>query len=68
MPKETDILLSLPEVVRRTGLSRPTIYRKIGDGSFPRQVKAGKHAVRWRESAITAWIESRPDADGDAAQ
>ena len=36
------------------------------DGEFPRPVKVGPAAVRWRESDITAWVESRPVADGDS--
>lgn len=63
-----DFLLTYREVEQRTGLSRSTIYRRVRDGTFPPPVKTGKRAVRWRESAITAWIESRPDADGDEVQ
>lgn len=31
--------LRLPEVIRRTGLPRSTIYRKMSEGKFPKPVK-----------------------------
>ncbi|WP_426000724.1 helix-turn-helix transcriptional regulator [Caulobacter sp. DWR1-3-2b1] len=39
-------------VLQRTGLSRSTLYRKIQDGTFPRQVQISVHGAGWRESAI----------------
>ena len=57
-----DRLLRRREVEELTGLSRASIYRKLPDGEFPRPVKVGSTAVRWKESDIAAWIESRPAA------
>ena len=34
------------------------------DGSFPEPLKVGVRAVRWRESEIEAWLETRPRATG----
>ena len=62
MNAEGDRLLSLPEVVRLTGLSRSTLYRKVKEGDFPLPVKLGKRAVGWRESEVIAWINGRPPA------
>ena len=61
-----DRLLRRREVEKITGISRSSIYRLMPDGEFPRPVKVGPAAVRWRESDITAWVESRPVADGDS--
>ena len=61
-------LLTRREVERRTGLRRSAIYNKMNDGTFPRPVKVGTRNVRWRESDIIAWIQSRPDADGTEAK
>lgn len=49
-------IIRLKTVLTRTGLSRTTIYRKITEGTFPRQVKIGIHGVGWHESAISRWI------------
>jgi len=62
MNPKSDRLLRLPEVLRLTGLSRSTLYRKIKAGEFPRPVKLGKRAVGWRESEVIAWINGRPPA------
>ena len=59
-------LLRRREVEEVTGLPRSSIYRLIQNGDFPRQVRVGPAAVRWRESEITAWVESRPIAGSDS--
>ena len=54
--------LRLPEVAARCGYSRPSIYRLISIGAFPRPVKLGARASAWRESDIEQWCQSRPEA------
>lgn len=49
-------IIRLKTVLDRTGLSRTTIYRKIAEGTFPRQIKLGVHGAGWHESAVSAWI------------
>ena len=61
-----DRLLRRCEVEAITGMSRSSIYRLMQNGEFPRPVRVGPAAVRWRESDIKAWLESRPDAMGDS--
>jgi prophage regulatory protein len=51
-----DRIIRLPEVLERVSLSRTTIYQKIQEGSFPKQLKLGR-ASGWLESEIDAWIE-----------
>ena len=63
-----DRLLRRRQVEEITGLSRSSIYRLMQDGEFPRPVKVGPAAVRWRASDITAWLESRPEARGEFEQ
>jgi prophage regulatory protein len=43
-------------VLDRTGLSRSTLYRKIAEGTFPRQVQISINGAGWHESAIERWI------------
>jgi prophage regulatory protein len=43
-------------VLHRTGLSRSTLYRKIGEGMFPRQVPISIHGTGWHESPVDRWI------------
>jgi len=52
---QPDRILRLNAVLDLTGLSRSTLYRKLADGSFPRQVKLSSRCVGWRSSAIIEW-------------
>ena len=61
-----DRLLRLHEVEEITGLGNSTIYRKIGDGTFPRSVRVTPRSVRWRRSDIDEWIESLPVTGEDS--
>ncbi len=60
-----DRLLRRRQVEEITSMSRSSIYRLMQDGEFPRPVKVGPAAVRWRASDIMAWLESRPVARGE---
>ncbi|KER37666.1 helix-turn-helix transcriptional regulator [Sphingobium indicum] len=53
-----DRILRLNTVLDRTGLSRATLYRKIADGSFPKQIRIASRCMGWRESAVNAWISN----------
>ncbi|MCH7822515.1 MAG: AlpA family phage regulatory protein [Proteobacteria bacterium] len=52
-------LLRISDVVAVTGFERAWLYHLINRNKFPRQVKVGKRAVRWRESEVAEWIDSR---------
>jgi prophage regulatory protein len=56
--EQPDRILRLNAVLDRTGLSRSTLYRKIDQGTFPRQVKISQRCAGWRESAISAWLRN----------
>ena len=60
------ILERLPQVLRRTGLSRSEWYRRIADGSAPAQIKLGKHASAWDSRAVDRWISERIGDTRDA--
>ena len=63
--RPSDRLLRRPEVEEITGLSRASIYRLMRSGDFPLPVKVSSTAVRWKESDIHAWIQSRPVATSE---
>jgi len=59
MPTDTpDRILRLNAVLDRTGLSRSTLYRKVDEGTFPRQLKLNTRCTGWRESAINDWMNN----------
>jgi len=52
-------LLRLPDVKLITGLSKSTIYARIAEGTFPKQVPLGPRLVVWVESDIQQWINQQ---------
>ncbi|HEV2681736.1 MAG TPA: AlpA family phage regulatory protein [Rhodanobacter sp.] len=56
---DLDRIVRMPEAIRRSGLSRATIYRRIPAGGFPPAVSLGGKCIGFRESEICAWIASR---------
>lgn len=53
------VILRLPSVKARTGLSRSTIYLRISEGDFPKPVSLGGRAVGWIEAEINDWLAER---------
>jgi prophage regulatory protein len=53
------MILRLPAVIARTGLSRSTIYRFIAAGEFPSSRLIGARAVGWLESDVSAWVDKK---------
>ena len=52
--------LKLKEVVGLVSLSSATIYRMISSGEFPRSVRVGVRAARWRSDEVEEWLANRP--------
>ena len=52
-------LMRLKEVIEATGLSRPTIYKRMALGLFPIPVHLGERAVAWVSDEVEIWIKER---------
>lgn len=63
----THTILRLPAVKAATGLSRSTLYLRIGQGVFMHPVSLGGRAVGWPAHEVAALnaarIAGRPDAE-----
>ena len=55
-------LLRLPQVKATTGLSKSSIYARISEGTFPKQIPIGPLLVVWVESDIQNWITEQVSA------
>lgn len=55
----THRVIRLPEVIKKTGLGRTTLYRMSTAGVFPEAVSLGGKAMGWIEAEIDKWIEDR---------
>ena len=53
-------ILRLPEVLELTGLSKASVYRLMGAGTFPAPRQLGPRAVGWPEGLIAEWISALP--------
>ncbi len=56
---DAPILIRLPEVLRRVGLKKSSVYDYIQRGWFPRPVPLGVRSVAWNSADIDAWITNR---------
>lgn len=62
-----DTIIRLPEVMRLVGLSRASIYRRMDQGSFPKQIQLSNSAARggavgWSLVEVLAWIEANKNS------
>jgi prophage regulatory protein len=62
MQKIASKLLRLNSVKEVTGLSKSTIYSRIAEGTFPKQIPIGPRLVVWVESDIQNWIAEQISA------
>ena len=51
-------LLNLPEVLKKTGLSRSVLYVEMAAGRFPKPLKRSMRSNAWRSDEIDSWIEA----------
>ena len=52
-------IIRLKEVINSTGLARSTIYKYIGEGTFPKTVSLGERCIGFVESEVQDWILAR---------
>jgi prophage regulatory protein len=53
-------MLRIPDVVRRVGLGRSTVWRMVQEKTFPAPRRLGPRAVAWIEADIANWVLNRP--------
>lgn len=53
------MVLKISKVCEMTSLSKPTIYRLINRGVFPKQIKLSIRSSGWYEQEVVDWIKSR---------
>ena len=58
MTDTPDRILRINTVLERTGLSRSTLYRKIQQGTFPKQIAISTRCAGWRTSAVAEWMKN----------
>lgn len=52
-------ILRMPDVQRKTGLSKSRIYRLEREGNFPHRIELGPNTVGWVEYEVDEWLAAR---------
>jgi len=52
-------IIRLPEVIKRTGLPRASIYQQMALGIFPKPIALSTRSRGWIASEVDAWIAAR---------
>lgn len=55
--------LNIQEVSAVLKVSRSTLWRWIKEGLFPKPIRLGPKAVRWKVSDLAAWDRERTEAE-----
>jgi prophage regulatory protein len=66
MTLKTITVIRLPQVKKRTGLSRSTIYALIKLGHFKAPIHLGARAVGWLDSDVDEFLAERIRASRNA--
>ena len=53
-------ILRTKEIVKLTGWSRTTIWRKVRSGEFPAPLALGPNSNGWTEELYSSWLASLP--------
>jgi prophage regulatory protein len=51
--------IKVEDVLKMTCLSRTGLYKRIREGSFPRQIKLGERAAVWNEELVINWMNNQ---------
>ena len=49
----------MPEVIKRSGYKRATIYKRINERLWTKPIKIGNYAVGWPEDEVDALVAAR---------
>lgn len=57
---DDNYFLRLPQVLERTGVkAKSTIYKWMGEGTFPEPVKLSKRLVLWIRTDVEDWCKAQ---------
>ena len=64
MPKQVEPprFIRLPQVIEMTTLAKPTIYKYMAKGTFPKQIQICGKSVVWNERDVIDWMNQQIEA------
>ena len=51
--------MRMPQVLEMTTLAKPTIYKYMAKGTFPKQIQIGGKSVVWNERDVIDWMNQQ---------
>lgn len=54
-----DALLRMPELTRRLGIARSTVYKLMQQEGFPRPIRLTRRAVAWDPNDVDEFLKKR---------
>jgi len=54
-----NVIVRLPQVIAKTGLSRSTIYKLVGENKFPPRVQLSTRTMGFLEAEVDQWLIDR---------
>ena len=61
-------VLKIREVMQKVKLGRSSIYRGIGEETFPKSIPLTDKSVGWLESEIDEWIAKQVNSRNDSVE
>lgn len=52
-------VLRVKQICELLNIPKPTLYRMMQNGEFPKPFKIGRRATGWTEVTIAAWIATK---------
>lgn len=52
-------VVRVAEVLRRTGMSRRSLYQEMAADRFPKNFKIGPRAMGWWDHEVAGWLATR---------
>ena len=56
---DSNNIIRLPAVIKKTGLSRSTIYALVSINKFPQRIQLSPRSMGFLESEVDAWLASK---------
>ena len=56
-----EALLIMAVVKELTGMSEPTIRRRVKDGTFPAPVRLSARCIRWKAETLQNWLKAQQE-------
>ena len=58
-PRQLALLIRLPEVRQKVGMSKSQIYKLIAQDKFPKPLKVSRRISCWVVAEVDSWVKNK---------